>query len=1084
MKRILCFGFLLVPFWGVGQVVDTAMVLKEVDSLVATSTGLWRNGKFEEALTIAWQAAGISKEKFGENTLNYATTLHRLASIYTDIYQFDTAEVLFLKAIDLKAKFLGKDHLDYAKSLTSLAVLYDYYRADYIKAESLYLEVKEIKLKLLGNKHLDYAWSLNSLANIYSIKGNYSLSESYFLDALEIITNTLGKEHLDYAWTLNSLANLYLSKGEYIKAESMYFESIEIRKKQLGEESPLYAESINNLAILYDEKGEYSKAEQLYLKSKKIRETTSGKASQDYIASLNNLAVLYHATGDYSKAESTYLEAKEIWAKALGTQHPQYATILNNLANFYSDTGEYEKAEPLYLEANEIWGNTFGKEHSQYAYSINGLGMLYMHKGDFVKSETFFLEAVNIWKNNNKKHMYYAKTLGNLANLYYKKGDSKAEQMYLEVTEALSNILGNEHPDFAVSLINLASLYKKKGDFVKSESLGLKAKEIFSKSLGKKSSSYSMSLNNLAKLYQLCDRIPESVSHFIEAEEIDRYLIQKSIAYSSEIQMLAYMNTFKERIDYLQSFTHSYSDPSLRRAAFDNIICFNGLLLENTRSLTRSVTEADTFTRDIYNRWQGCQRRLAKEYSNPIAERKLVVELEIEAESYEKKLIRSLPLFASSRQLPQWQDVRNHLHQGEVGLEFIHYHYFSPEPTDSTIYAALLLLPNDTAPHFIPLCEERQLDALIFKPNGTRANYLQNLYSSPRADGLASLFQLIWAPIEKILKENGIKTVYYAPSGLLHRLNLSAIAPDKTGQTLADRYHLVPVASTRQLVTDHSTASAPTSAIIYGGVRYDMDSTAIARANKDLSTTAQDTTGGLFRYAARGGERADNWDTLPGTKREAKYLYELLSKRGINATLRLGYAATEESFKQIGQQGPSPSLLHIGTHGFFFPDPKDTTRRRTNFGDDAPVFKISEHPLIRSGLKLAGSKYAWENKHPMGGMEDGILTAYEVSQMNLSNTQLVVLSACETGLGDIKGNEGVYGLQRAFRIAGAKNVLMSLWKVPDEATEKLMTQFYKNWLEQKMPLRTAFETAQKWLRGQKGYENPYFWAGFVLIGEL
>ncbi len=140
--------------------------------------------------------------------------------------------------------------------------------------------------------------------------------------------------------------------------------------------------------------------------------------------------------------------------------------------------------------------------------------------------------------------------------------------------------------------------------------------------------------------------------------------------------------------------------------------------------------------------------------------------------------------------------------------------------------------------------------------------------------------------------------------------------------------------------------------------------------------------------------------------------------------------------------------------------------------------------MIRSGLKLAGSKYAWENKHPMGGMEDGILTAYEVSQMNLSNTQLVVLSACETGLGDIKGNEGVYGLQRAFRIAGAKNVLMSLWKVPDDATEKLMTRFYNNWLEQKMPLRVAFESAQKWLRGQKGYENPYFWAGFVLIGEL
>ncbi len=148
---------------------------------------------------------------------------------------------------------------------------------------------------------------------------------------------------------------------------------------------------------------------------------------------------------------------------------------------------------------------------------------------------------------------------------------------------------------------------------------------------------------------------------------------------------------------------------------------------------------------------------------------------------------------------------------------------------------------------------------------------------------------------------------------------------------------------------------------------------------------------------------------------------------------------------------------------------------------DDPQFKISEHPLIRSGLKLAGANYAWNLKRPVLGLEDGILTAYEVSQMNLTHTQLVVLSACETGLGDIRGNEGVYGLQRAFRVAGAKNVLMSLWKVPDLETEQLMTQFYHNWLEKKMPLREALDAAQAVLR--KRLPNPYYWAGFVLIGE-
>lgn len=612
----------------------------------------------------------------------------------------------------------------------------------------------------------------------------------------------------------------------------------------------------------------------------------------------------------------------------------------------------------------------------------------------------------------------------------------------------------------------------------------LEAKDIFGKKLGKDNPDYAMSIGNLANLYCYSGQTKKAELYFYAASNTIKHILQKSLVYLPAEEIEQYIAQFQNENDSFYSFNHVNSSDSLDIESFNNALFYKSLGLEVSARLERNIQNTPDSIRDLHSLLKGYNYQLSAELSKSTTDRKNVGRLDSLTNALEKALLRAVPAFAETQRQIQSHDVRTSLQSNEAAIEIIHYRYHDKKLTDSTMYSALLLLPNDTSPHFIPLCEERQLDALIYKPNGTRANYLQNLYSSPRADGLTSLYQLIWAPIDKVLQENGVKTVYYAPSGLLHRLNLAAIAPDKSGQTLADQYHLVPVASTRQLVTDHSEANLPTSAIIYGGVRYEMDSTAIAHANKDLSATAQDTTGGLFRYAIRGGERADNWDTLPGTKREARYLYDLLSKRGVNATLRLGFAATEESFKQIGQQAPSPSLLHVGTHGFFFPDPKDTTRRRANLGDDAPVFKISEHPLIRSGLKLAGSKYAWENKRPMGGMEDGILTAYEVSQMNLSNTQLVVLSACETGLGDIKGNEGVYGLQRAFRIAGAKNVLMSLWKVPDEATEKLMTRFYANWLEQKMPLRPAFEAAQKWLRGQKGYENPYFWAGFVLIGEL
>ena len=269
-------------------------------------------------------------------------------------------------------------------------------------------------------------------------------------------------------------------------------------------------------------------------------------------------------------------------------------------------------------------------------------------------------------------------------------------------------------------------------------------------------------------------------------------------------------------------------------------------------------------------------------------------------------------------------------------------------------------------------------------------------------------------------------------------------------------------------------------ALLYGGIQYEMDSTAIAAANQRYEADLIAATRGelSFRYTDstyRGGA----WNYLKYTDKEVDSIAVTLAAAGIKAVPRKGFAATEESFKAIGRAGASPRILHLATHGFFFPDPKDTLLRQT-FGDQKPALHLSDHPMIRAGLLLAGANHAWKTGKPYkDGTEDGILTAYEISQMNLANTELVVLSACETGLGDIQGNEGVYGLQRAFKIAGAKYLIMSLWQVPDKQTSLLMTTFYKKWLEEKMAIPEAFRAAQKELR-EAGLD-PYQWAGFVLV---
>ena len=340
------------------------------------------------------------------------------------------------------------------------------------------------------------------------------------------------------------------------------------------------------------------------------------------------------------------------------------------------------------------------------------------------------------------------------------------------------------------------------------------------------------------------------------------------------------------------------------------------------------------------------------------------------------------------------------------------------------------------------------------------------------------LSSLIWKSVVPMLKN--ISTVYSSPSGLLYRLNLGAI-PIGDGKTFSDEHNLVLISSSRQLAIPDNLTKKGVDAFIIGGVRFDMDSTALSSTINSLPFRGFEEPGWLS-FQPEESLRSNTWKYLAGTASEALEIKDILQTAKIEVQLDTGYFATEESIKQIGYHtSDSPRILHIATHGFFFPDPK--SEMKTDIMSDlksAPIFKTSEFPMIRSGLVLAGAQEVWTTGNAPENREDGILTAYEISQMNLSNTELVVLSACETGLGDIWGNEGVYGLQRAFKIAGAKYLIMSLWKVNDQATKELMTDFYQQWLTNGMTIPDAFRVAQQNMK-LKYPESPYYWAGFVLL---
>ncbi|MEZ4927366.1 MAG: CHAT domain-containing tetratricopeptide repeat protein [Saprospiraceae bacterium] len=952
------------------------------------------------------------------------------------------------------------------------------------EALSLNADAEKIVLESFGHKSVAYGDVCLNYGHTFFSKVDYPNAEKWYLKSTEIFAEVLGKEDPHYAKSINDLAWLYLKTGDFKKAEMFNIEAREIRERLYGKEHPDYALSSNNLALVYWKTGNYEMAEPLFIEAKNIQEKTIGKEHADYASTLNNLALLYWELGKYEKVEPLYLEAQDIREKVFGKEHPVYAKSLNNLAVLYFNTGNYKKAEPLFLEVKGIREKTLGKEHPDYAKILNGLAILYWKLEDYGKVEPLYLEAIDIQqKTLGKDHPNYAMTLNNLGELYVAmKQYEKAEPLYQEAKDIWEKALGKEHPHYAVSLNNLATLYKLLGRFDKVEPLYLEAKDIRGNALGKEHPDYATSVYNLAKHYIERGKVTEASKLLQELGNLNQLLVERAAVYMSENEILAYQKTFDGALAEYHSFTQRYQIPDLTRESYNDALFYNGLSLENNRLLARAIAGADSLTRELYAEWQDCHRRLAKRYARPIADKKKIVEVEAEAETFEKQIIRNLPAFKQARKIPTWQDVQEQLQTGEAALEFIHYRYFKPEKSDSVVYAALLLRPGMDAPAFIPLFEEKSLDSLLLTTDVRKADYVANLYSIPDRGVIGAgkpektLYELLWKSLESHL--SGVSKVFFAPTGLMHRLNLAAI-PISPDTILADRYQLVELGSTRQLISQNDESFDKNDAILFGGIQYDMDSSAIFMANEAL--LHQDIVSRGITEDDFGGAFGDGtWKYLKWTEKEVDAVGNILSAGGFVQQTRKGFDATEEVFKNIGSAGPSPRVLHVATHGFFFPDPKDNPEQNGEVDENEVGFKTSNNPLIRSGLLFAGANQAWKTGKPVKkGMDNGILTAYEISHMDLSNTELVVLSACETGLGDIQGNEGVYGLQRAFKIAGVKYLIMSLWQVPDFQTKELMTTFYSKWLSENMSIPDAFHAAQQEMREK--YMNPYFWAGFVLV---
>ncbi|MDY4512812.1 MAG: CHAT domain-containing tetratricopeptide repeat protein [Paludibacteraceae bacterium] len=992
----------------------------------------------------------------------------------------NTTSISVLETIlSLQRICYGNCHSECASSLNTLGNSY-YDLGDYAKAESYYLESMAIYKSVYGEQHSDYADALNNLGVLYHRLGDYSKAESYYLESMAIYKSVYGEQHPGYAGSLNNLGLLYYSMGDYGKAEPYYLESKAIYKSVYGEQHPAYADVLNNLGLLYYSMGDYGKAESYYLESKAIRKSVYGEQHPDYATSLHNLGLLYYSMGDYAKAESYYLESMSIYKSVYGERHPAYADALNNLGLLYFDMGDYSKAEQYLLESLVITKAVYGEQHPDYATSLSNLGNLYSDMGAYAKAELYYLESMAIRKSvYGDRHPAYADVLNNLGLLYSDMGAyAKAELYYLESMAIYKSVYGEQHPDYAASLHNLGALYHAMGVMLgKAESYYLESMAIRKSVYGDRHPAYAGSLSNLGILYSDMGAYAKAEPYYTQDMSIKKHLFIQATDFMSERERDKYWATMQEtfyKTYPIFSYRYYAAKPSISAFAYNNELFTKGLLLSSSKAVQSSILQSNDTA--LIRRWRAltAKKQQILALSDSVPQPPYLAELQQQAEDLEKEVIRTSAAFRLSRARWRvtWDSVRAHLSEDEVAIEY----FSAPINADSTMYCALLLRHSSAYPELIPLFNEKEALALI--DTGTDS-YINQTYQYMVDDTVTigngkRLSDLVWGNLLPYI--NPGETIYFSPSGLLYQLGIESLPFDEH-RTMSDVFTLLRVSSTREVVFRPSPVTHAT-ATLYGGISYTMSGEEL------LAESAQYATVDLL--ASRGIEN----DTLnrgsvrylPYTKKEVDDISDQLTRNHLAVKVYTAAAANEESIKALS--GRYQHILHIATHGFYWSDSTAKTKdlfshRLLMMGDNQPA-PVVHDPLNRCGLLFAGANLALMGRSAdlPEGVQDGILTAKEISLLEFRETDLVVLSACETGTGDITG-EGVFGLQRAFKQAGVKTIIMSLWKVSDPATQMFMSEFYANWLDRKQSKREAFRNAQNAVRAH--YTEPYYWAGSVML---
>jgi len=1003
---------------------------QQVELLNQEVVKLYQAGKYSLALEKAQQVLAIAEKVFGPEHPATSTFLSNLALVYKAMGAYEKALLLCVRALEIAEKALGPEHPETGISLNNLAGLY---RAMGAYDTALPLSVRSLTIaeNALGPEHPETSTSLNNLALLYRAMGAYEKALPLSMRALAIAENGLGAEHPSTSGRLSSLAELYRAMGAYEKALPLSVRALTIAENALGAEHPETSHSLNSLALLYKSIGAYEKALPLYKRALAIAEKAFGAEHPSTGICLNNLAGLYNAMDSYEKALPLYVRALAIAEKALGPEHPDTSIRLNNLAGVYRALGAYEKSLPLYARALAIAEKALGLEHPETAIRLSNFAELYRAMGAYEKALPLYARALAIAeKVLGPEHPETGTHLNNLAVLYESMGAyDKALPLYVRVLAIAAKAEGEEHPSTGASLNNLAALYFAFAEYEKALPLYLR--------------SFAIAVSRVGTAPELLAQVAQNLCFFHQTSNRREAIFYCKLAVNTRQTQRHNAKTMDKE---LQRTLHAKTQSPY--------LLLNSLLTDAQRYF-----EAEEVLRAMKADEINEATRAETVASKPLSQTKTEAALAQEFTELGQTLARQLQEKERLKNLPDAQ-IQRDKNQHQVDL------------TKEKIMTTLAAVSER-------LKEVDQEAAQVFSVKDTKSYQLANTLAK-EAPQEGNLIVFINADEEKttvnIVTQDG-----YHPFSIAVGMKQLAPLIGKMRNAILDKTdaYREPAQQIYQLLFAPIEArpefKAKTLTLFLNGRLRGLPVAALLDAKGTYFV--QKYRFGLYNIVAqdKAADVPQNWRVQAWGNPKA------YPEQGLRALPAVGAELQQLVRQQPGKSGILPGKRYLGAD-FSGPTWRAMLQQSSKVTNAKPQ---SERSVLHvaTHFKLVPGNLG-ESQLFLGDDSKFTLANLQAMVLDLSDVDLLTLSACHS-LSYEKSNSNEFeSLGATFQSKGVKAVLGTLWAVQDASTAELMQQFYAARGEQrKMSKAQALQQAQQKMIGSKDWSHPYYWSGFVLMGN-